>query len=139
MTTFDIEEKPAVWFEMEGGGRIQLRTLTSIDMKEIRKKTTKRKVDYKRIEGKAERFDVEEVDKDLENELFWDRVIVAWENLFDSKERPIECTRENKVLLMSRSMKFVQFITESMDQIAKDETAKEEDAEKNSLTPPVGS
>jgi len=132
MTVFDIEEKPAVWFDMEDGGRIQLKTPTQGDLKEIQKKTVTKKVDYKRIDGKAERFEIEEKNQDLENELFWDKCIVAWEKLFDIKNRPIECTKENKLLLMHISMKFVKFITDSMAQLSKDEAAKEGAAEKNS-------
>ena len=35
MTVFDLEEKPGVWFDMEGGGRVQLKTLTPEAWREI--------------------------------------------------------------------------------------------------------
>lgn len=131
MTTIDTSENPARFFEMEGGGRVQLRTLTADDLKKIRRQTVKKKVDFKKVDGTPGRFEFEELNEDLQNELFWDHVIVSWENLFDAKEKPIPCTKENKVLLMSRSMKFAKFVGESIKALAEDEMREAENAEKN--------
>jgi hypothetical protein len=131
MTVFDLSENPGVWFDMEGGGRVQLKTLAAEDLKAIRKQSAKKRVEYKRIEGKAERFDVEDVDEDAQNQLFWDHVIMSWEKFFDSKGEPIPCTKENKVLLMQRSIKFARFVTEAMKTLSEDETAQAEATEKN--------
>jgi hypothetical protein len=131
MTVFDLSENPGVWFDMEGGGRVQLKTLAAEDLKAIRKQSAKKRVEYKRIEGKAERFDVEDVDEDAQNQLFWDHVIMSWEKFFDSKGEPIPCTKENKVLLMQRSIKFARFVTEALRTLSEDETAQAEATEKN--------
>ncbi|MFH2075982.1 MAG: hypothetical protein ABIJ57_11665, partial [Pseudomonadota bacterium] len=60
-----------------------------------------------------------------------DRVIISWENLFDVKEKPIPCTKENKILLMSRSLKFAKFIGDSLKNLAEVEAKDAENAEKN--------
>ena len=131
-TIIDIsDEKTGSWFDMDGGGRIQLRTMTLDALKDTRKQTVKKKVEYKRVEGRAERFDVEEINDELQNELFWDYVVMAWENLLDAKEQQIPCTKENKMLLMMRSAKFVKFVTDALRTLSDDETAQAEATEKN--------
>jgi len=131
MTTFNIEDKPGTWFDMEGGGRLQLRTMMLDDWKAIRKQTVKKRVDFKKVDGTPGRFEFEETDEDLQNELFWDRVIVNWEHFFDSKKKPIPCTKENKVLLMTRSAKFAKVMLESLKTLAEDQEVEAEAAEKN--------
>jgi hypothetical protein len=131
-TVFDLEESgKGAWFDMEGGGRVQLRTLTAYDFKEIRKQTVKSKTEYKRIDGKAERFDVDVVDEELQNALFWDHCIVNWENLFDSKNNPIPCNKENKIILMERSLKFSKFVGECLRKLNEDEAEQTTVLEKN--------
>lgn len=132
MTIIDLDTKPAKWFEMEGGGRVQLATMTADAYKAIRKQTTRKKVDFKKVEGQPARLEYEEVNEDLQNELFWDAVIVGWENLFDGHKKPIPCTKENKVALMTKSPLFAKFVTESLKTLAEDDQAQAEQAEKNS-------
>ena len=134
MTVIDLEEKQGAWFDMEGGGKVQLRTLTTDEWKAIRKQTVKQKVDFKKVDGTPGRFPYEEVNEDLQNELFWDAVIVSWEKLFDGKGNEIPCTKENKILLMSRSAKFAKVVADGLKIMAEDETAQAEASEKNSLT-----
>lgn len=131
MTVIDIEEEKARWFEMGGGGRVQLRTISVQEFKAIQKQTVKHRVEYKKVEGTPARFERDDTDQDLQNELYWDAVIVAWENLMDKKGEPIPCTKENKVLLMSRSKKFLEFVVESLKVLADDEAAQAEAEEKN--------
>jgi len=134
MTTFNLDEKTGAWFDMEGGGRVQLRVIDVDDWKAIRKQTVKKKVDFKKVEGTPGRFEFEEVNEDLQNELFWDHIILAWENFFDGKGNPIPCTKENKTLLMSKSIKFSRFVADAMTTLAASETTQAEQAEKNLLT-----
>lgn len=130
-TIIDIDERPGIWFEMDGGGRVQLRTINAFVLKAIRKQTVKKKVDFKKIEGSPARLEYEEVNEDLQNELFWDHIIVAWENLLDAKKNPIPCTQENKFGLMTRSPKFAKFVADSMKALAEDELSEAEQASKN--------
>jgi hypothetical protein len=131
MTVLEIEEKPGVWFEMEGGGRVQLRTLNADGWKAIRKQTVNKKVEFKRVGGKAERFEFEEVNDDLQNELFWDHIIMTWENFIDGQGKEIPCTKENKLLLMTRSAKFSKFVADSLKMLSDSEAATAEQTEKN--------
>ena len=55
MTVFDIEKNEGAWFTMDGGGRVRLRTIGVEDWKDICQQTVKKKVEYKRVEDKAER------------------------------------------------------------------------------------
>lgn len=131
MTVFLLDERAGVWFDLEGGGRVHLRPMTPDTIKAIRKQTVKRRVEYKRIEGKAERFEVEEIDEDLQNALFWDHIILGWENILDGRSEEIPCTRETKTLLMSRSAAFARFIGESLKTLNEAESDAAEADEKN--------
>lgn len=131
MTVFDLDEQPGVWFDLEGGGRVRIRSMSPETLKAIRKQAVKKRIEYKRVDGKAERFEVEEVNEDLQNELFWDHVIVDWQNFFDRNSQPIPCTRENKVLLLSRSAMFGRVLADALKQVSEDEAGQAEAAEKN--------
>lgn len=131
MTVIDLESKRGVWFEMDGGGRVQLRTLTAEDLRAIKKATTKKRTEFKKVEGTPGRFEYEEVNDELQNEMFWDRVIVAWENLYDGKGGEIPCTKENKVLLVLKSIQFSKFVADSLKELSDAEAEEMGAAEKN--------
>lgn len=131
MTVIDLKEEVAKWFEMEGGGRVQLRTLSVQEFRDIQKKTVKVKDIYRKVEGTPARFEKTEIDQDLQNELYWDAAIVGWENLMDRTGEPIPCTRENKVLLMTKSKTFLEFVVDSLRQLSEDEADQKEAEEKN--------
>jgi hypothetical protein len=128
----DLDATKERWFVMDGGGRIQLKTISADAFKSIQKQTTKHKVDFKKVEGTPARLEYDEVNTELQNELFWDTVIVAWEDFFDRDEKPIVCNKENKILLMTKSAKFVKFVTDSLKVLSEDETLQAEQTEKNS-------
>lgn len=131
MTVIDVEERTGVWFDMDGGGRVQIRTLTADDMKSIRRQTVKKRTEFKKVDGTPGRFEYEEVNDELQNELFWDRVIVDWSGLYDGKGSEIPCTKENKLLLMMRSIKFAKFVGECLKELSDSEAELEELASKN--------
>lgn len=139
---FDLEDKPGVWFDLEGGGRVQLCVLTRQDIRKIRKQTTKKCEAFKLIEGVAKRFEWEEIDHELYSELTLDRCLVSWDGFSikvtkDGKSELIECTPENcnremKNLLTQNCEEFAAFILKSIVQLADMNAAKEEATEKNS-------
>jgi len=131
MTKICLEQNTNAWFEMEGGGQVHLQTVAIDDFKNIRQQTVKKKVEFRRVDGKAERFEFDEINETLQNELFWDRIILEWKDLCDSNGNPIECTKANKILLITRSPKFVSFITESLEKLKEMDTQRIEDTEKN--------
>lgn len=116
MTVFGFEES-GKWFDVEGGGRIQLQSMTADKHKEIRRKTVKKKTDFKKVEGTPARFEYEEVNDDLANELFWDFVIVDWENFFDAKGETIICNKENKLMMIAKSTKFMKIVSECLKEL----------------------
>ena len=64
--------------------------------------------------------------------LLWDYQIVDW-NIVDGDGKKIKCTKENKLLLMGNSAEFVNFVVDSLNQLAKDEQKRREKSEKNLL------
>lgn len=132
MTVFNIgADNAGVWFDMEDGGRVQLRTLTADALRTIRKQTVKKKVDFKKIEGTPVRLEYDEINEDLQTELFWDFIIVAWENFVDSNGAAIECTKENKVLLMTKSPMFSRFVGDSLRALSETDINQSAVTEKN--------
>lgn len=130
MTIFNLEDQ-GKWFELEGGGRLQLRNVSREVYADIRKKTIRKKVDFKKVEGTPARFDYEEVNEDLSNELFWDYVIVAWENFFDASNNPIPCNKQNKMLLISKSITFAKYVNECLKVLTESELEEQKAQEKN--------
>jgi hypothetical protein len=134
----DVGVAKEKWFEMEGGGKVQFRIIPSSIYKEIQKKTVKKKETFKKVEGTPAHFVDEIIDTDLQNELFWDAVIVSWNDFSfrhpETKEvitcTPDTCTRENKLILINQSSKFITFANESLKALADDENQQKEDEKK---------
>ena len=95
-------------------------------------------MDFKKVEGTPARLEYEELNMDLRNELFWDIAIVSWDEFCfkhpETKETilctPDSCTRENKMLLLNNSKKFVAFANESYKALSEDEAEQAEQAGK---------
>lgn len=132
MTKFCLDrENTNAWFTMDGGGSIHYQLINSDDWAEIRKKTTEKKVEYIRVEGKAERFEYEETNTDLQNEFFWDKTILEWKDLYRSDGTIIECTKENKMLLVKKSSYFVNFSNKAVETLKDEDERRVEESEKN--------
>jgi hypothetical protein len=128
----DLNEKTeSGWFDLEGGGRVHLRLLDITDIRDMRKACLKTVPEYPKLDGKYQRFEGQEFDNDLWNEMLWDRTIIGWEGIFDRDERPIPVTKERKVLLMMRASEFVKVYEEGIKALKAAEEARAEAAEKN--------
>ena len=129
-TIFTLEDlNPGTEFTFPDGGKITLRLCAGDDLKEIKKQTTKNKIEYKN----GTRIPYTVTDENLENRLLWDFCIVGWENLFSDAEKTklIPCTTENKILLMGKSIKFSRFVSDCLEQLASIEKDEAEQIEKN--------
>jgi hypothetical protein len=135
MTVFDFDkEDSGAWFDMDGGGRIHLKIITPADWIRIRKASTiKSDPVVKKVEGgRYQLFEREVFDEDLQREMVNDTMILDWEGLFDGKERPIPCTKENKLrLMMMRDSRFRDFVNDKMAVLEKLKQDQKEAEEKN--------
>lgn len=133
MTTFDIDEEKSAWFDMEGGGRVKLRVLSTSDWERIREKTvTKEPIVMRVDDGSHKLFEREIVDDVLQRKLVNDETIVEWENIVDKDNNEIECTIENKdKLMMMRNPFFRNFVNEKLDTLTELYTEEEKEEEKN--------
>ena len=131
MTIFEIDEV-GKWVDLDGGGRIQLRSVTAAKFKEINRLTVKKRTEFKKVEGTPARFDVEDKNEDLATELFWDHAIVAWEKFNDPDGKAIPCTKENKIKYINGSSKFLRLVNEALKTIADAEAEDAKAEEKNS-------
>lgn len=129
---FDLNElNPGAWFDIVEGkpkeGRICLRVANGEALEEIRARTIKKKVEYK----KGQRFEAEEVNGKLQSELLWDYTIVGWENLADAGGKAIPCTKANKAKLMRGSLVFQRIVADCLDKLNDDLLEQQESEEKN--------
>lgn len=128
----DLEEKTECgWFDLEGGGRLQLRLLSIDDIREMRKQCVKTIPEYPKIDGEYRRFEGTEFNTDLWREIMWDKTIMSWEQVFDKNEIPIPVTRENKVLLMTRVAKFNKAYEDGLKALKESDAKKAATLEKN--------
>jgi len=98
------------WFDIEGGGRVNVKLLDVDEMKAIRAACVKTVAEYPYLDvdpgdpkkGKAyKRFESEKLDGELLMEMINDKSIIGWDAMVDSKTKsPIEVTPENKKILM---------------------------------------
>ncbi len=75
--------------------------------------------------------DLSQKEAEAERGDLWDYIITGWEGFVDSKTmKEIECTRENKSLLMKNPM-FDRFIGQALQLLAAGKAQEEETQEKN--------
>lgn len=131
MAIFRLTAQDGTWFDLEGGGRVQLRLMDAETLRAIRKATTTAHVEYKRVEGKAERFTWTDTDEEAASARFWDHVIMAWEGLLDELGDEIPCTAQTKSFLLARFPAFARFVAESLERLAADAAESQEARQKN--------
>lgn len=114
------EPNPGIWFKFDENdpesGEVGIRPLNPARREEIRKKSVKKRVEYK----KGQRFEVEDVNDDLFSELLWDYSITGWNGLVDDDGKEIPCTSENKVFLMRNHVGFARFIGDKMERLSEE-------------------
>jgi hypothetical protein len=126
---FDFDNlNPGVWFPYKDSdtASICLRVCAGDDIKAIRKQTTKTKVEYKN----NQRFTYEDTNDELYRELLWDFCIVDWKGFANKSGIEIPCTKENKLLLMGKSVDFAKFVGDSLEKLNDIDKNTEEDKEK---------
>lgn len=133
MTTFSLREpNPGAWFSFDesdpAGGKICLRIMNSITLRNIRRAAVKPRVEYKH----GQRFEFTDTDEDLISDMTWDYCIVDWTGLEDDDGKPIPCTKENKVFLMRENLQFQTFVMACMGILNEQAERRVADLEKNS-------
>lgn len=127
---FDLSDlNPPTWFKHpdDPESEVCLRVVEGKEFDRINKITTKRKIQFKR----GQRFEVEKIDEDKRSALIWQYSIVDWKGIEDSNGETIECTDENKVLLMRGAPPFANWVTECIEELNENFGEASERAEKN--------
>lgn len=131
-TTFALKNpNPGVWFRFNeddpDSGEICIRAVTPGQLKEMTRKTTKKRPEYKG----GQRFVVEEHDEEKFARLLWDYVIVEWKDLQDEDGNEIPCTVDSKYHLMMDNIGFARFVAQCRERVEEDIKKHEEAVEKN--------
>ena len=113
--------------EDEDSGAIYLRVMSPGKLAQIRDETFITKVEYKG----NNRFEYQDIDYEKRDRIIWDYCIDRWEGLVDDNDNPIECTLENKLMLMNDSPGFAAFVQTCLDKLNIDQEKRVEYLEKN--------
>ena len=108
-------------------GYVELRIMNAEILKSINKRTIKKRIEYKR----GQRFEVEDINEDLQSELVWDYCITDWNNLVDDKGKAVPCNKENKIMYMTKAPKFMVFVNKCMSELEDGLHDLQADLEKN--------
>jgi hypothetical protein len=131
-TRFSLTDpNPGVWFAFNDDdpetGRICIRVINGEKQQELRKRTVKKRIEYKH----GQRFEYEDRDDEAYSRLLWDYVIMDWERLENDDGTSIECTAENKNKLMMANVRFGQFVGSCVEKVNALMEARTAEIEKN--------
>lgn len=153
-TIFNIGEAKGDWFDFfessiniktgdiiyddpkPGTGRICVRNI-SVFLRETQRNREKKTAIVRNTGTRAmEQIELLQTSEEeaQEREDAFDYAIVDFENLFDAKGKPIECTRENKLILITIPV-FDRFLARCFEIQQNVSTIQAEVAEKNLSTP----
>lgn len=131
-------------FDLRGGGTLSLRLLNARDMKEMNESCIKRVSEYPYLpvmkDGEPTgvsqyvRFERQEINQDLWNDMLYDRTITGWTGITGPDDKAIECKKENKVRMMMFSPDFREAYDTGMKALKEAEASRREAEQKNSLT-----
>lgn len=126
------------WFPVPNDpdkARLKIKHLSPGETQDIFDKVFVQKIDYKKGKGKKAKLEPvfsQKTDKKLDREMTLTMAVVDWENFFDKKDKPMECTPENIVRASRQIEGFGEFVTECREQLAED-IAKEKEDQKGNL------
>lgn len=128
---FDFSNlNPGTWFDFDNdkdGGKVCLKILSAEDSQKVRDQCIKKENIYR--DGKQ--YINENLNEKLFVEMVWDICIVGWENIFDAENKPIPCTKEFKLVLMNKSVKFAEFVTGKLNLLRELKEGQSKEEEKN--------
>lgn len=107
-------------------GYVCVRVLSPSERNRIARETRREVVKMKR--GKP--YTTVEIDEDKNGVMIWDYCISDW-LIYDSKNKPIPCTAENKVKLMEGSPRFAKLVSGFLEIAAELDATEAEETEKN--------
>jgi len=123
------------WFDVPNDpdkAKIKIKNLLPGEVTDIFDEVFKQNIEYKKNEkGEFEPVFSQETDKKKDRELTLVKAIIAWENLFDRNDKPLECNEKN-ILRASREIEgFNELITELREKLAEDIKQERKEQVKN--------
>ena len=134
MAVFNLKKLNAgAWFDYGEDARVLIRPHDQSAIDAIRKECTKEKVEYKRMGrgGRLQRIEYMDTDDKKIRDMIHDYCILDWEGFVDDAGGKIECTTDNKILLMNGSPEFYNFVDEALETMLSDRDKEVKGAEKN--------
>jgi len=124
---FDLDNlNPSTRFNYNDEEWVELRICAGEDLDRIHKQTRKKVKEYKH----GVRYVWEDINDDLEIELMNDFAITNW-HLVTPTGEDIPCTKEDKNLMMRRSVEFASFVTSCLQKLNEKFSLFQEEQEKN--------
>ena len=125
------------WFDVPNdpdNARLKIKHLSPGEIQDIFDKVFVQKIDYKKGKGKKAKLEPifsQKTDKKLDRELTLTMAVVDWENFFDKKDNPLNCTPENIVRASREIEGFNELVSEFRETLAEDIAKEKEDQVKN--------
>jgi hypothetical protein len=141
------KETKSGWFDIKGGGRVNIRLLSAADVEAMKKACLTVVDKYPLLlnpeTGKEEYrfFQSQEFNEGLFEEMKNDLSIVGWDTMVNAKTKePIEVTKENKNLLMFPGVcpQFVEAVEAGRKALKEQDRTEREESEKNLSPGPSG-
>jgi len=123
------------WFDVPNdpdGARIKIKHLSPGEITDIFDEVFDQNISYKKNKkGDFEPSLSQVTDKKKDRELTLTQAVVAWENFFDTKGKPLDCNNKN-IMLASREIEgFNVLIAELREKLAEDIKQEQDDQLKN--------
>jgi hypothetical protein len=114
------------------GGGITLRILSGAKLEAITNQCRQKRVEVKGSPPtRFEYLDFKKNGEDKEFELTWDYCLMSWHEVIDESGKAIDCTPENKVMLMRESPMFSSFVMDCVRKVNITNKVLAEDLEGN--------
>jgi hypothetical protein len=98
---------------------LKIKHLSPGEIQDIFDKVFVQKIDYKKGKGKKAKLEPifsQKTDKKLDRELTLTMAVVDWENFFDKKDNPLNCTPENIIRASRQIEGFNELVSEFREQ-----------------------
>ena len=115
------------------GGKVLIKYLLPGERQKIFDATMPQKIESESGEdGKLKPLLLLHPDRETDREMTLKACVVDWENFFDEKGEPLECTHENIMRAADEIEGFVEFVTECRLTLESDIMLGQKEQEKNS-------
>ncbi len=130
-----IKKTEQRWFDVPNDpdkARVKVKHLSPQEFNSIVDEAFTEDITYQKDEkGKMQQSITQDKNKEKLRELPITLSVMEWENFYDSDDKLMECTEENKIVACREMEGFIEFVTECKEKLAEDINAEKKAQIKN--------